>query len=113
MVIDMTDRERLLGLISGCNEFGMDSIENIFNYFLYVYHNDISITTMYSLIKTLNLHLEDKIEDLERARFVANERAGYIKKYLEGKMWKDEETAKMYLQPQIDNAQAIIDACND
>ena len=107
----MTDRERLLGLINGCNEFGMDSIENILKYFLDVYHNNISIKTIYSLIKSLNVHLEDKINNLERTRFVANERARYIKHYLEGKMWPTEELAKQYLQPQIDNAQAIIDAC--
>ena len=52
-----------------------------------------------------------KIDELVSLKYVAEERAGYIKKYLEGKMWPTEELAREYLQPQIDNAQAIIDAC--
>ena len=43
--------------------------------------------------------------------FVANERAVYLKSYLSGSMWPTEELVKEHLQPQIDNAQAIIDAC--
>lgn len=104
----MTDREKLLDML---NEYQMDSFETILNCFLMIYGDSISIRRIHGLTKTLNDYLGHRIDGLESARFVANERAGYIKKYLEGKMWKDEETAKMYLQPQIDNAQAIIDAC--
>ena len=105
----MTDKEKLLGLLNG---FQMDSIEAILNCFLNVYGDDLSVMTIHSMAKTLNNYLGNRVDELERLRFIANERAGYIKKYLEGKMWPDEETAKFYLQPQIDNAQAIIDACN-
>lgn len=105
----MTDKEKLLGLLNG---FQMDSIEAILNCFLNVYGDDLSVMTIRSMAKTLNNYLGNRVDELERLRFIANERAGYIKKYLEGKMWPDEETAKFYLQPQIDNAQAIIDACN-
>ena len=106
----MTDKEKLLGILGG---FAVESIEEILNCFLNIYGDDISITEMHSLLNIFNSHLEYKITHLERARFVANERAVYIKQYLKGQMWPDEETAKLHLQPQIDNAQAIIDACNN
>ena len=105
----MTDREKLLGLLEN---YRMDSIEAILNCFLNVYGDDIDIRRMHGLMKTVDQHLEYKVDQLSKARFVANERAGYIKKYLDGKMWPNEELARQYLQPQIDNAQAIIDACN-
>jgi len=105
----MTDREKLLRLLNECR---IESIEEILNCFLVLYGDDIDIRDIYGLVKIVGSHLEDKVDKLGRARFVANERAGYIKKYLEGKMWPNEELAKQYLQPQIDNAQAIIDACN-
>lgn len=105
----MTDREKLLLILDTYKH--TDSIGGILNCFLSVYGDDISVRTIYSLAKDLNGYLGYRIDGLESARFVANERAGYIKKYLEGKMWATEELARQYLQPQIDNAQAIIDAC--
>ena len=105
----MTDREKLLSLL---DVYKMDSIEAILNCFLDVYGDDINIRRILGLMKTVSCHLEYKVDKLETARFVGNERAGYIKRYLEGKMWPNEELARQYLQPQIDNAQAIIDACN-
>lgn len=104
----MTDREKLLHLL---DVYKMDSISAILNCFLDAYGDDINIRTIHRMAENLNDYIGYRVDKLESARFVANERAGYIKKYLEGKMWKDEETAKKYLQPQIENAQAIIDAC--
>lgn len=106
----MTDRERLQLVLDNCSS---ESIEGILRCFLDNFEDDLSIRTINSLHKQIGCCLDYKIEKLAQARFVANERAGYIKKYLEGKMWKDEATAKFYLQPQIDNAQAIIDACRE
>ena len=107
----MTDREKLLGILDVYRH--TDSISGILNCFLDLYGEDINIRTISRMSKELNSYLDYRINNLERARFVANERAGYIKKYLEGKMWPTEELARQYLQPQIDNAQAIIDACNE
>lgn len=106
----MTDREKLLFMLDVYKH--MDSIDGILNCFLELYGDGISIRTISHMSKELNSYLDYRIDNLECARFVANERAGYIKKYLEGKMWPTEELARQYLQPQIDNAQAIIDACN-
>ena len=106
----MTDKEKLLEILKMING---ESIEDIFKCYLYYYRRDFSIRRIKDFIDMLNQnYLYEKIEELETLRFVANERAGYIKRYLDGSMWKDEKTAKKYLQPQIDNAQAIIDACN-
>ena len=107
-VENMTDAEKLLRLIDA---YKMDSITTILHCFLDVYGDDIDMRTIHRMAKDLNDYVGYRIDKLESARFVANERAGYIKKYLEGKMWPNEELARQYLQPQIDNAQAIIDAC--
>ena len=104
----MTDREKLLHLL---DVYKMDSIGTILHCFLDVYGDDINIRTIHSMANDLNDYIGYRVDKLETARFVANERAGYIKKYLEGKMWPTEELARQYLQPQIDNAQDIIDAC--
>jgi hypothetical protein len=107
--IYMTDREKLLLILDAYKN--MDSIGAILNCFLDIYGDNINIRTLSRMLKELHGYLDYRIDKLETARFVANERAGYIKKYLEGKMWPTEELARQYLQPQIDNAQDIIDAC--
>lgn len=104
----MTDREKLLKLF---DTYQMDYLETILNCFFMEYEDDFSAKRINDLIKDLTFRLKHKIEHLEQAQNVANEKARYIKSYLEGKMWKDEESAKANLQPQIKNAQAIIDAC--
>ena len=106
----MTDRERLQLVLDNCRS---QSIEEIFECFLYSFENDLSIRTINELHKQIGYCLDRKINKLDQARFIANERAFYLKTYLEGKMWKDEESAKKNVQPQIENAQAIIDACKN
>lgn len=103
-----TDREKLLEFLS---RYDIKSIEEILLCYLDKYNEDFSAERLNVLIGNLNCYLGNKIIKLDQARFVANERATYLKRYLDGSMWKDEKTAKEYLQPQIENAQAIIDAC--
>lgn len=105
----MTDKEKLLGLLNGCNQ--IDSLESILNYYLHIYYDDISATQICNLITSLNDCLADKVAELNQMKFVAKERATYLKSYLSGNMWLTEEAAKENIQPQIDNAQAIIDIC--
>ena len=105
----MTDREKLLRILDVYKH--TDSVSAILHCFLDLYGEDINIKTISGMSKELNNYLNYRIDRLERLRFVANERAEFIKRYLEGKMWANEELAKQYVQPQIDNAQAIIDAC--
>lgn len=104
----MTDGERLVNLINGCK---LDSMKEILNLYFVTYYKDYSARQIHELVKDLNMFLEWKVRELDEARFVAYERATYLKKYLSGDMWLTEEAAKANLQPQIDNAQAIIDVC--
>lgn len=103
----MTDREKLLKLL---DRYEMDSMLAILDCYFDVYYKDYTAGQISSIINSLNMYLHLKIDELDSARFVANERARYIKDYLEGKTWLTEEAAKANIQPQIDNAQAIIDA---
>lgn len=104
----MTDRDRLLSLLNNCET--TTDITSILKCFLYTYGEDLSIQTVNNLYKQVGELLDYKIGQANSALFVAKERAGYLKKYLDGSMWKDEETAKRHLEPQIENAQAILDA---
>ena len=106
----MTDRERLQLILDNTSS---KNIETIFQCFLDNFEDDLSIRTINELHKKIGFSLNHKIEKLDQARFVANERATYLKRYLDGSMWKGEEIAKKYLQPQIENAQAIIDVCKN
>ena len=104
----MNDKERMQHILDTCDYV---SIESIFYHYLLTYVDELSINTIKELHNQTNNVLQTKIEDMNRANYVATERATYIKTYLEGKMWKDEESAKANVQPQIENAQAIIDVC--
>lgn len=105
----MTDREKLLKLLEAHQ---MDSMKAILNCYFATYYRDYSAEQMHGFVKDLNILLGYKMRELDEARFVAYERATYLKRYLNGDMWLTEEAAKENIQPQIDNAQAIIDACN-
>lgn len=105
----MTDKEKMQCILDNSSDY--DSIKDLLIHFCSVFNNELSIGTVNEIRKVICTILDQKIEQADRAMFVANERAGYIKKYLSGKMWPTEKIAKEYLQPQIDNAQAIIDAC--
>jgi hypothetical protein len=60
-------------------------------------------------IKTLDIFLDTKIRGYELAVDNSLEKASYLKSYLTGKMWKDEETAKANVGAQVKNAESIID----
>lgn len=64
------------------------------------------------IIKTLLCkYMMTKVADMTCALAVAEERAGYLKSYIEGKMYSDEETAIDCRYIQVGNAEAIIHAC--
>lgn len=104
----MTDKEKIQFILNNCPA---QSIEDIFQCFLDNFEDDLSIMTINELHNQVGYSLNHKIEKLARANCVAYERACYLKSYLDGTMWDDEEIAKRNLQPQIKNAQAIIEAC--
>lgn len=104
----MTDKQRLQYILDNTQT---DSIESVFKNFLFTYAEELSIVTLNNLRAEIQKVLDDKIEETAKIKYIANERASWIKMYLEGRMWLDEETAKKNVQPQIDNCQVIIDAC--
>lgn len=105
----MTDKEKLLKILNNCD----GSIEDILFAFLNTYQSDFSAMRIYDLIDDLNKDfLYYSIKKLENIKAVSQERAFYLKTYLNGDMWQTEEDARRNLQPQINNAQAIIDVCN-
>lgn len=105
----MTDKQRLQYILDNTQT---DNIESVFKNFLFTYADELSIITLNNLRAEIQKVLDDKIEEIAKIKYIANERATWIKMYLEGRMWLDEETAKKNVQPQIDNCQVIIDACN-
>ena len=104
----MTDREKLLNIL---DTYHGDHIESVLRIFFDEYGDSISASRMSGLIDMFNHLLKEKTERLENTQRIAYERANYLKTYLKGDMWATEEAARENLQPQIDNAQAIIDAC--
>lgn len=106
----MGDKEKIMYIM---NNYDIDSIEGLVISYFTLYGENCSIVRMTDMMQNLSRVLHWKANGLENLKFIANERASYIKSYLSGDMWKTEEDAKKNLQPQIDNAQAIIDACKD
>lgn len=108
--MEITDKEKLQRLLEHIEDHA--NIEEILIHYLYDYNDEFSATRIKDLVDSINQRfLYPKIDELTHTKSVAKERATYIKTYLEGKMWKDEESARKNLQPQINNAQAIIDIC--
>lgn len=106
----MTDREKFERVLKLCPS---ENISTLFQYFLDMYAEELSFYTIKTLHKMINNSLEHRLEQTERALFVANERAVYLRNYLDGSMWADEELERLYRQPQVENAQAILDAVKE
>lgn len=107
----MTDREKLLGIINGNDK--LNFIEDILKQYLYAYYDNISSLQLSEMMADINNTLREKVRGFNKMKCVAEERAFYLKTYLSGEMWLTEEAAKANIQPQIDNAQAIMDACKN
>ena len=105
----MTDKQRLQYILDNTDSV---SLESIFMQYFTEFSSDTPVATMMELLSQITNVLEVKVQVLNRATCIADERARWVKDYLEGRMWPDEETAKKNVQPQINNCQAIIDACN-
>ena len=105
----MTEKQRLLNILS---RFGDDiSVESVIYTFLREADKDYSDLRLNRFIIGLTEILYEKQLQCERVTRVSLERATYLKNYLDGKLYKDEETARKCVDIQIANAQAIIDVC--
>lgn len=100
----MTDKEKLEGMLP----YSGDSFEDIISHYLNLHGVDFTPSRLFELIKLLEIFLDTKIHCYELAVENAHEKAHYIKSYLEGKMWKDEESAKANVGSQIKNTESII-----
>ena len=107
----MSDKEKLLKIINDCD--GNISFETIVMIFISNHFNEFSASRLMSINENINKYLTAKINKLEQAKFVAKERAGYLKRYLKGEMYTSKEVAEKYVDIQLENVQAIIDACNN
>ena len=107
----MSDKEKLLKIINECHDD--ISFETIAMIFINYYFNEFSASRLMSICKNINNYLSAKINKLEEVKFVAKERAGYLKRYLKGEMYTSKEVAEKYVDIQLENVQAIIDACSN
>lgn len=88
------------------------NFEDFVGAYLNVYCEDFSADRLFELIERLNsVFLKGKIRQYEKVKSIAYERATYLKCYLDGNMYSDEQTAKANVEVQRNNAQAIIDIC--
>ena len=105
----MTDKQKLLDWLYHCSD--TTTFEDIVHSYMHTYGQDFSASRICNFIQMLNRdHLPNEIAKLERVNRVAHERATYLKCYLEGKMYADEEVARECVDIQIANAKAILES---
>ena len=106
----MTDKQKLLELLK--HDFAdYVAFEDIVVVYMSRYSDDFSATRICNFIQMLNRDpMLDKIAKLEKVNRIANERATYLKCYLEGKMYESEEVARECVDLQIENAKAILES---
>ena len=100
----MTDKEKLESLLP----YTDGSLEEIVSHFLRLHIGEFTPSRLRNFIKTLEIFLDTKISCYELAVENSYEKASWIKQYLEGKMWKDEEAARANVGAQIKNAESVI-----
>ena len=100
----MTDKEKLEAML----QYSTDDFEGIVCQYLRLFIADFSPSRLRNLIKTFDTFLDTKIHGYEMAVGNSFEKAHYLKSYLEGKMYKNEESARANVGCQIKNAESII-----
>ena len=105
----MSEKQRLLHILSQCEDDV--SVESVIYTFMREADKDYSDLRLNRFIMGLTDILYDKQLGCEKVARVSLERATYLKNYLDGKLYKDDETARKHLDIQKQNAQAIIDIC--
>lgn len=104
----MTDKQKLLDLLYHCSDTA--TLEDIVYSYMQTYGRDFSARRICNFIERLNRSEIDKIAEMERCARVAHERATYLRCYLEGNMYADEEVARRCVDLQIENAKAILES---
>ena len=106
----MTDKEKLLQHLENVD----GSFEDIIFSYINKYHSDFSATRLNEMITTISSSLLfEKIKKDNHALYVSKLHAGFLKTYLEGKMYTTREAAEENVGTQIKNAELIIQCCSD
>lgn len=100
----MTDKEKLESILP----YSTDGLEDIIAQYLRIYTTDFTPSRLHNFVKMLDIFLSTKIKSYEMAVNNSLEKASYLKSYLEGKMWKDEKSARANVGAQVNNAESII-----
>lgn len=104
----MTDKQKLLEWLDLCRD--TDSFEDIVHSYMQAYGRDFTASRICNFMECLNRSSIDKINEMENSIRVAHERGTYLKCYLEGNMYANEEVARQCVDLQIENAKAILDS---
>ncbi len=105
----MTEKEQLLYIL---NNHSPETLEDFICAYIALFDNQFPVSRINELIKTLNNgFLSSKISKQENAIAVSKEKAGYLKIYLEGKMYTSKEAEEQNKPAQIKNAETIINVC--
>lgn len=109
----MAEVEKLLKHISIFKDYDINSsFEEVIVSYILENNKDFPASRLLDFINTINQTcICKKVDELETIKAIAHERAIYLEAYLSGEMWKDEESARKNLQPQINNARRIIEVC--
>ena len=87
-------------------------IEDVLYLYLNTHSDAFSPTRIFALIQCLqNGYLLERITHLELTRAHSREMAFYLKKYLEGNMYVDDEVAKKHASFHAKQAESIMNAC--
>lgn len=104
-------RDRFANMLNG-GKCG-DTFETIVTEYIRKYGHTISADECCQIINILSDIQYEKIANLTNIKRISKERATYLKIFLEGKMYTDNENWDKYREVQKSNAQAIIDACDN
>ena len=104
------DRDRFINIL---NSNSGDTFESILTSYIHVFGDTISADQCCQIIELLSGILYPKIAKLNHIKRISKEHAMYLEIYLSGKMYKDNDDLNKYKDIQRENAQAIIDVCNE
>ena len=105
----MSENEQFLYIL---NNHMPETLEDFLCAYLALFDNQFPASRINELIKTLNDgFLSPKISKQENAVSVSREKAGYLKTYLEGRMYTSKEAEEQNKPAQIRNAETIINVC--
>ena len=105
-----TDRDRFINLLNSSNS---DTFETIVTEYIQKFGDTIPADQCCQIIQLLSGIQYSKISKLHNIKRVAREHATYLEKYLDGKMYNEENSFDKYREIQKKNAQTIIDVCDE